>query len=133
MMQTSIGRGKVSIVIPCYNHAVMPSEALASVEQVRNANLLEVIIVDDGSSDAETILILKQIAEAGYSVLSQPNRGPVDFTVLQGSSVMLQKHAIKFIYFEFNDLQPKEGTFGGSINADRRTIASTCVPICCLI
>ena len=38
-----------------------------------------------------------------------------DFTVLQGSSVMLQKHAIKFIYFEFNDLQPKEGTFGGAL------------------
>ena len=38
-----------------------------------------------------------------------------DFTVLQRSSVMLQKHAIKFIYFEFNDLQPKEGTFGGAL------------------
>jgi FkbM family methyltransferase len=38
-----------------------------------------------------------------------------DFTVLQGSIVMLQKHAIKFIYFEFNDLQPKEGTFGGAL------------------
>jgi len=38
-----------------------------------------------------------------------------DFNVLQGSSVMLQKHAIKFIYFEFNDLQPREGTFGGAL------------------
>jgi FkbM family methyltransferase len=38
-----------------------------------------------------------------------------DFTVLQGSSVMLQKHAIKFICFEFNDLQSKEGTFGGAL------------------
>lgn len=38
-----------------------------------------------------------------------------DFMVLQGSSVMLEKHAIKFVYFEFNDLQPKEGTFGGAL------------------
>ena len=38
-----------------------------------------------------------------------------DFKVLQGSSVMLQRHAIKFIYLEFNDLQPKEGTFGGAL------------------
>ena len=53
----------------------MLCEALATVEQVRNANLLEVIIVDDGSSDAETIRILKEIAEAGYCVVSQPNRG----------------------------------------------------------
>jgi hypothetical protein len=28
---------------------------------------------------------------------------------------MLQKHAIKFICFEFNDLQSKEGTFGGAL------------------
>lgn len=38
-----------------------------------------------------------------------------DFMVLQGSGVMLQKHAIKFIYFEFNDLHPKEGRFGGAL------------------
>ena len=38
-----------------------------------------------------------------------------DFTVLQGSSAMLQRHAIEFIYCEFNDLQPKDGTFGGAL------------------
>jgi glycosyltransferase involved in cell wall biosynthesis len=74
-MTTSVGKGKVSIVIPCYNHGAMLREALASVEQVRNENLLEVIIVDDGSSDPETIRILKGAAEAGYRILSQPNRG----------------------------------------------------------
>lgn len=52
----------------------MLREALASVEEVRNENLLEVIIVDDGSSEAETIRILKEAAEAGYRVVSQPNR-----------------------------------------------------------
>jgi glycosyltransferase involved in cell wall biosynthesis len=74
-MTTSIGEGKVSIVIPCYNHGVMLREALASVEQVRNANLLEVIIVDDGSSEVEVRTILNEAEEAGYSVVSQPNRG----------------------------------------------------------
>ena len=54
MMTTPIAESKVSIVIPCYNHGPMLREALASVEQVRNENLLEVIIVDDGSSEAET-------------------------------------------------------------------------------
>ena len=52
----------------------MLREALASVEEVRNENLLEVIIVDDGSSETETIRILKEVAEAGYRVVSQPNR-----------------------------------------------------------
>ena len=75
MTKTPIGQGKVSIVIPCYNHGAMLREALASVEQVRNANVVEEIIVDDGSFEAETIRILNEVAEAGYCVVSQPNRG----------------------------------------------------------
>jgi glycosyltransferase involved in cell wall biosynthesis len=75
MRESSTDQGKVSIVVPCYNHGAMLREALASVEQVRNANLLEVIVVDDGSSEAETMTILRQLEEAGYCVVSQPNRG----------------------------------------------------------
>src|SRR5205809_2130142 len=75
MTRIPIAEGKVSIVIPCYNHGAMLREALASVEQVRNANLLEVIVVDDGSSEAETTRILNEVAEAGYRVVHQPNRG----------------------------------------------------------
>ena len=65
-MTAPAAEGKVSIVIPCFNHGAMLREALASLEEVRNENLLEVIIVDDGSSDAETIRILKEVAEAGF-------------------------------------------------------------------
>jgi glycosyltransferase involved in cell wall biosynthesis len=75
MMTAPVAEGKVSIVIPCFNHGAMLREALASLEEVRNENLLEVIIVDDGSSDAETIRILEEVAEAGYNVVSQPNGG----------------------------------------------------------
>ncbi len=53
----------------------MLREALASIEQVRNENLLEVIVVDDGSSEVETTTILSQVEEAGYCVVPQPNRG----------------------------------------------------------
>jgi len=74
-MTAPVAEGKVSIVIPCFNHGAMLREALASLEEVRNENLLEVIIVDDGSSEAETIRILKEVAEAGYKVVSQPNGG----------------------------------------------------------
>ena len=74
MTETPTGQGKVSIVIPCYNHGAMLREALASVEEVRNSNVLEVIIVDDGSSDAETTRVLNEVAEAGYCVVPQPNR-----------------------------------------------------------
>jgi len=76
MTSIPIGEGKISIVIPCYNRGTMLREALASVEQVRNANLLEVIIVDDGSTEVETSRILSEAQEAGHSVVSQPNCGP---------------------------------------------------------
>ena len=75
-MTTPIAEGKISIVIPCFNQGAMLREALASVEQVRNANLLEVIVVDDGSLEAETREILTEVAQAGYSIVPQPNRGP---------------------------------------------------------
>jgi glycosyltransferase involved in cell wall biosynthesis len=75
-MTAPIGEGKVSIVIPCYNDGALLREAVGSVEQVRNANLLEVIVVDDGSFETETRIILGQLQEAGYRVVSQPNRGP---------------------------------------------------------
>ena len=74
-MTTPIGDGKVSIVIPCYNQGTMLREALASIEQVRNGNLLEVIIVDDGSSEPETTKILGELEQTDYRVVSQPNRG----------------------------------------------------------
>jgi glycosyltransferase involved in cell wall biosynthesis len=75
MTTTPIAEGKVSIVIPCFNQGAMLREALASVEQVRNANLLEVIIVDDGSSEAETRKILSELEQTDYRVVPQPNRG----------------------------------------------------------
>jgi len=53
----------------------MLREALASVEEARSANAVEVIIVDDGSSEAETTRILNEVAEAGYRVVHQPHRG----------------------------------------------------------
>ena len=61
------GQGKVSIVIPCYNHGAVLLEALASAHDVCNASVLEVIIVDDGSSDAETAEILNEVAEAPFA------------------------------------------------------------------
>ena len=75
MSCTSVGPGNVSIVIPCYNQGATLREALASIEQVRNENLLDVIVVDDGSSEVETTMILTEVEEAGYCVVPQPNRG----------------------------------------------------------
>lgn len=39
-----------------------------------------------------------------------------DFEVLKGATRMLSSRAIDFIYFEFNDFMPKDGSSGGSLN-----------------
>ena len=69
------GVGKVSIVIPCYNQGLMLREALISIERVRNINLLEVIIVNDGSSDPETCEIFHGLKNTSYIVVNQSNMG----------------------------------------------------------
>jgi glycosyltransferase involved in cell wall biosynthesis len=70
-----VNKGKISIVIPCYNHGKMLCEALESVEKVRNSNLLEVIIVNDGSTDAETCKLFQELTDSKYKIIHQPNRG----------------------------------------------------------
>lgn len=88
MAYTSIGAGNVSIVIPCYNQGATLREALASVEQVRNENVIDVIIVDDGSSEAETTKILGELARTGHCVVSQPHRG---FGAARNAGIRLAK------------------------------------------
>jgi glycosyltransferase involved in cell wall biosynthesis len=67
--------GKVSIVIPCYNHGAMLPEALASIARVGNDNLLEVIIVNDGSTDPQTLDLFAGLDRSKYTVIHQPNSG----------------------------------------------------------
>ena len=66
--------GSVSIVIPSYNLGVFLRETVQSIEAARTPALREIIVVDDGSSDPETIQILKEL-EPACTVLRQSNRG----------------------------------------------------------
>ena len=67
-------RDKVSIVIPSYNLGTYLRETVQSIEAARTPALREVIVVDDGSTDPETIEVLKKL-ESQYTVLRQANRG----------------------------------------------------------
>jgi glycosyltransferase involved in cell wall biosynthesis len=67
--------GKVSIVIPCYNHGLMLLETLASIEQVRSDIIAEVIIVNDGSNEPTTCQILQDLDANKYMVVHQSNQG----------------------------------------------------------
>ena len=48
-----------------------------------------------------------------------------EFEVLKGASSMLARQAIKFIYFEFNDISPRRDTSGGALEYSCRGFEST--------
>lgn len=68
---------KISIIITCYNLGEYLDEAVASIISHPNKNSLEIIIINDGSTDLDTIKILNKI-ESKYPeiiVVNQQNQG----------------------------------------------------------
>ena len=64
----------VSVVIPCYNLGVYLADAVDSV-LAQSWQDFEIIIVDDGSSDEFTCLVLETIRQPKTRLIRQPNRG----------------------------------------------------------
>lgn len=58
----------VSVIMPCYNDGKYIREAIASVEQ-QTYSSWEIIIIDDGSDDEETIKIINSINDKRITVL----------------------------------------------------------------
>lgn len=65
---------KITIVIPCYNHGHFLLEALQSLT-LCDRDLYQVVIVNDGSTDGDTLAILAQLQDQGYFIHHQTNNG----------------------------------------------------------
>jgi glycosyltransferase involved in cell wall biosynthesis len=65
---------KVSVIIPCFNHGEFLPEAVASVTDI-GRNDVELIIVDDGSTDQRTSKEIAALIAQGIHVVRQENRG----------------------------------------------------------
>ena len=63
---------RVAVVIPCFNDGKLVGEALASV---RDQGVAEVIVVNDGSSDPDTLRVLGELEQEGIRVIHQENAG----------------------------------------------------------
>lgn len=66
----------LSVIIPCYNYGAYLAEAIESVERQSLSNL-EIIVVDDGSTDSETISLIERlrVVKPNLHIVQQPNRG----------------------------------------------------------
>jgi len=64
----------ISIIIPCYNYGHFIREAIESIN-VPSEFKYELIIVNDGSTDKNTIEVLKALEEEGFFVINQVNKG----------------------------------------------------------
>ncbi len=73
--QVRRGKPLVSVVIPCYNYGRFLEEAIRSVH-AQTLQDVEVIVVDDGSTDSYTLQVLERVREQGLAkVIRQVNRG----------------------------------------------------------
>ncbi|MCW2959509.1 MAG: glycosyl transferase family 2, partial [Solirubrobacterales bacterium] len=63
----------VAVVIPCHDDGSTIAEAVSSIEEQQP---VEVVVVDDGSTDAETLALLAQLKSSGVNVVRQENLGP---------------------------------------------------------
>lgn len=65
---------RISIIIPCYNQGRWLLETLESLSFC-DPKIFELIIVNDGSQDPETVNILNDLRKEGYQVIFQENGG----------------------------------------------------------
>ncbi|WP_082420489.1 glycosyltransferase [Paenibacillus sp. A3] len=71
---TNYEKGLVSVIIPCYNHGKFIEETIESIKKNTYKNF-EIIIVNDGSTDEETLKVLDHVEKSGVKVLHQENSG----------------------------------------------------------
>lgn len=64
----------ISIIIPCFNHGDFIVDALNSFSEISGVSL-EIIIVNDGSTDAHTIQVLSDLENQGFIIVNQKNLG----------------------------------------------------------
>ena len=65
---------RASVVIPCFNHGEFLAEAVASITSIKRDDI-ELIVVDDGSTDDRTCKEMDSLKAQGIEVVWQENKG----------------------------------------------------------
>lgn len=64
----------ISVIVPCFNHGEFLRAAVASVTALQRSDV-ELIVVDDGSTNEQTRAEMNVLAAEGIRVIRQENRG----------------------------------------------------------
>jgi glycosyltransferase involved in cell wall biosynthesis len=62
---------RIALIIPCFNDGPFLREA---VESLCEGEVIERVVIDDGSTDSETLRVLDEVERAGWRVVHQENR-----------------------------------------------------------
>ena len=65
---------RISVLMPCYNHGAFIGDAIASV-RAQTCPDYEILVVDDGSTEADTRAVLDALQAPDVRVLRTSNRG----------------------------------------------------------
>src|SRR5713101_1693893 len=65
---------KMSVIMPCFNHGEFLPEAVRSVTNIGREDI-ELIVVDDGSTDERTRKEMETLCAQGIRVIRQNNKG----------------------------------------------------------
>lgn len=130
---------KVSVIIPYYNQGAFLLDALGSLKKQRFKDF-EVIIINDGSTDAESIRIFNSLSDSGLPciLISQENAGPSvarnkavnmakgEYLVFLDADDLICENTIALCYeaMENDDetgiVYGNNGLFGGKIDVHRQ-------------
>jgi glycosyltransferase involved in cell wall biosynthesis len=66
------GSPRIAVIVPCYNDGALAEEAVASVDEDEP---VELVVVDDGSTDPDTLERLKAMEDRGVQVVRRENGG----------------------------------------------------------
>jgi glycosyltransferase involved in cell wall biosynthesis len=69
---TAHSNRRIAIIVPCFNDGATLREALASIDEPEP---VEVVVVDDGSDDRQTLEVLGRLEAEGIRVIHQANEG----------------------------------------------------------
>lgn len=101
--KAGVGRPRVTVVIPCYNHAELTIVCLQSLQHSTDPRLYEVVLVDNGSTDSTSRL--SEVADDRFKVIRNDKNTGFGPACNQGAAA----GSTEYVCFLNNDTILKSG------------------------